>query len=53
MAVALTERLQKRFRKAVPSDCYLLTQHAVMLRVGVTIKQIENKHLHNLLIFRV
>jgi len=31
---------------------YLLTQRVVMLRVGVTIKQIENKYLQNLLIFR-
>jgi len=30
---------------------YLLTKRVVMLRVGVTIKQIENKHLQNLLIF--
>ena len=32
---------------------YLLTQRVVMLRVGVMIKQIENKHLQNWLIFRV
>jgi len=31
---------------------YLLTQRVVMLQVGETIKQIENKHLQNLLIFR-
>jgi len=28
-------------------------QRAVLLRVGVTIKQIENNHLQNLLVFRV
>ena len=28
-------------------------QRAVVLRVGVTIKQIENEHLQNLLVFRV
>jgi len=32
---------------------YLSTQRAVMLRVGVTVKQIENKHLQKRLIFRV
>jgi len=31
---------------------YLLTQRVVMLQVGETIKQIENKHLQNFLIFR-
>jgi len=30
-----------------------LTQQVVMLRVGVTIKQIENKPLQNLIFFRV
>jgi len=28
-------------------------QRAVVLRVGVTIEQIENEHLRNLLVFRV
>jgi len=28
-------------------------QSAVVLRVGVTIKQIKNEHLQNLLVFRV
>ena len=28
-------------------------QCAVVLRVGVTIKQIKNEHLQNLLVFRV
>jgi len=31
----------------------VLKQRVVMWRVGVTIKQIENKHLQNVLIFRV
>jgi len=32
---------------------YLLTKRVVMLRVGVTIKQTENKHLQKLYIFWV
>jgi len=28
-------------------------QRAVVLQVGVTIKQIKNEHLQNLLVFRV